>query len=178
MRTGYPKDLGATGALVRARHVFGQIWKGEGETAVLPRASQNVTVAAMIMLLALEPSSDEGKHIHKELQGLLEVATMQQATSSAERRWPDANAGLGSCGHGASSGPRAEVGARPAGNETSHGREVSPAHSRFCGNCQACSASNVQHCELGPVGRDWPRGSSTEPRDPKCPGKARTIDAA
>ena len=56
---------------------------------VFPRASQNVTVAAMIMQTAPEPSTDEGKRVHKELRDLLEAVVVQQAQSSMERRHPE-----------------------------------------------------------------------------------------
>lgn len=58
------QHLGATGAQARAWHVFDQIQQGEGEMPVPPRASKNVAAIAMIMRLAPEPSSDEGKRIH------------------------------------------------------------------------------------------------------------------
>jgi hypothetical protein len=56
--------------------MFGQIQQGEGGMPVPPRASQNVAAIAMIMRLAPEPSSDVGKSIHKELQGLLEATAV------------------------------------------------------------------------------------------------------
>ena len=55
-----------------------------------PRASHNVMAATMIMRMALEPSTNEGKRVHKELQGLLETMVVQQAQSSVERRHPEA----------------------------------------------------------------------------------------
>jgi hypothetical protein len=44
-----------------------QIQRGKGETSIFLGASQNVTTAAMIMIIAPEPSIDDEKHIHKEL---------------------------------------------------------------------------------------------------------------
>lgn len=76
---------------------------------VFPRASQNITAVAMIMRSVLEPISDEGKRIHKELHGLLEAAAVQQVASSTDRRWPRASAGPSSYGHGAPSRHRVEA---------------------------------------------------------------------
>jgi hypothetical protein len=61
------QHLDAEGARARVCRVYDQIQPGRRETPVFPRASQNVTAAAMIMRTAPEPSTDEGKHIHQEL---------------------------------------------------------------------------------------------------------------
>jgi hypothetical protein len=45
----------------------------------------------MIMRMAPEPSTDEGKRVHQELRDLLETATVQLAQSSIERRHPPAS---------------------------------------------------------------------------------------
>lgn len=71
------QHLGASSTRARAQHVFRQIQQGEGERSIIPRASQNIAAAAMIILSAPEPSIDEGKHIHKELQGMLEAVAVQ-----------------------------------------------------------------------------------------------------
>jgi hypothetical protein len=62
---------------------------------------------AMIMRTALEPSTDEGKRIHKELQDLLEAAAVQQAQNSAKRRHPKASVVHIFSTHGATEGHHA-----------------------------------------------------------------------
>jgi hypothetical protein len=41
------------------------------------KSSQNDTTTAMIMRMAPEPSTDDGKRIHQELRDLLETMAMQ-----------------------------------------------------------------------------------------------------
>ena len=43
------------------------------------------------MQMAPEPSTDEGKRVHKELRDLLETMAVQQAQSSVERQHPEAS---------------------------------------------------------------------------------------
>jgi tyrosyl-tRNA synthetase len=53
---------------------------------VFSRASQNVVVAAMLLHNILEPSNLMARRACDEIRGLLEIAAMQQAESSASRR--------------------------------------------------------------------------------------------
>jgi hypothetical protein len=114
--------------------VYDQIQRGKGKTPVFPRASQNVTIAIMIMRMAPEPLSDEGRRIHKELRDLLEAAAVQQAQSSVEKRHPKASIMPVSSAHGAPEGHPAQSGLRPTKNGVAPGREPSLARSRFVGN--------------------------------------------
>jgi hypothetical protein len=88
---------------------------------VFPQANQNVDVATMIMRMAPEPSSDEGRHIHKELRDLLEAVAVQQAQSSVEKQHPKASIVLVSSAHGAPEGHPAQSGLRPAKNGVAPG---------------------------------------------------------
>ena len=90
-----------------ARRIYDQIQQGKRETPVFPRASQNVTAAAMIMRTAPEPLTYDKKHVHKELRDLLETTTVQQAQSSVGRRHPKASLVHISSAHGAPEGHRA-----------------------------------------------------------------------
>jgi hypothetical protein len=50
-------------------------------------ASQNLAAAAMLIRTMPEPSTTEGRRVQGELKDLLENAAVQQAKSSASRRW-------------------------------------------------------------------------------------------
>jgi hypothetical protein len=68
-----PQHLDAEGAWARAHRVYDQSQQGKRETSVFPQASQNVMAVAIIMRMAPEPSTDEGKRIHQELRDWLEL---------------------------------------------------------------------------------------------------------
>ena len=51
----------------------------------LPRASQKITAAALLIRAMPEPSTPEGRNLRKEAQVLLEEDAVQQAESSASR---------------------------------------------------------------------------------------------
>ena len=51
-----------------------------------PQASQNIVAATMLLRNMPEPSNSQARRIRDEVQGLLHVATAQQAESSASRR--------------------------------------------------------------------------------------------
>ena len=55
----------------------------EGSPLGLPRASQKITAAALLIRAMLEPSMPEGHNLCTEAQALLEDAAVQQAESSA-----------------------------------------------------------------------------------------------
>ena len=57
----------------------------EGSPLVLNRASQKITVAALLLRAMPEPSTPEGRNLDKEAQALLEDAAVQQAQSYASR---------------------------------------------------------------------------------------------
>ena len=57
----------------------------EGSPLALPRASQKITAAALLIRAMPEPSTPEGRNLRKEAQVLLEEATVRQAESSASR---------------------------------------------------------------------------------------------
>ena len=56
-----------------------------GSPLGLPRASQKITAAALLIHAMPEPSTPEGRNLRKEAQALLEDAAVQQAESSASR---------------------------------------------------------------------------------------------
>jgi len=58
---------------------------GEGSPLALPKASQKITAAALLIRAMPEPSSPEGRNLRKEAQVLLEEAAVQQVESSASR---------------------------------------------------------------------------------------------
>ena len=58
----------------------------------------------MIMWMAPEPSTDEGKRVHQELHDPLETMAVQQAQSSMERQYPKASLVHISYMHGALEG--------------------------------------------------------------------------
>lgn len=132
----------------------------------------------MIMRSALELSSDEGRRIHKELQGLLEAAAVQQAASSVERRRPEASAEPTLCCRGTPSEHRVEVGAPSHRNGVGYGRKISPACSRFCGNRHARLAPDATRRELGPVAAIGHADSPTNPTVASVLGMIRMLDAA
>jgi hypothetical protein len=51
--------------------------RGRGHVVCMIKSSQNDTTTAMIMRMAPEPSTDDGKRIHQELRDLLETMAMQ-----------------------------------------------------------------------------------------------------
>ena len=57
----------------------------EGSPLALPRASQKITAAALLIRAMPEPSTPQGRNLSKEAQVLLEEAAVQQAESSASR---------------------------------------------------------------------------------------------
>ena len=57
----------------------------EGSPLALPRASQKITAAALLICAMPEPSTPEGRNLRKEAQVLLEEAAVQQAESSVSR---------------------------------------------------------------------------------------------
>jgi len=57
----------------------------EESPLALPRASQKITAAALLIPAMPEPSTPEGRNLRKEVQALLEEAAVQQAESSASR---------------------------------------------------------------------------------------------
>ena len=57
----------------------------EGSPLGLPRASQKITAAALLIRAMHEPSTPEGRNLRKEAQALLEDAAVQQAESFASR---------------------------------------------------------------------------------------------
>lgn len=56
------------------------------DTLVFKRVSQNLTAAAMIFTMNLDPATPQKKGIHPQLKTLLEIAVVQQAESSASRQ--------------------------------------------------------------------------------------------
>ena len=58
---------------------------GEESPPALNRASQKITVAAILLRAMPEPSTPEGRNLRKEAQALLEDAAVQQAESSVSR---------------------------------------------------------------------------------------------
>ena len=57
--------------------------EGGEQPLIFNRASQNITAAAMLVRAMPEPSTTEGRWVRGELRDLLEIATVQQAESSA-----------------------------------------------------------------------------------------------
>jgi hypothetical protein len=57
----------------------------EGSPMGLPRASQKITAAALLIRAMPEPSTPEGRNLRKEAQAFLEDAAVQQAESSASQ---------------------------------------------------------------------------------------------
>ena len=57
----------------------------EGSPLALPRASQKITAAALLIRAMPEPFTPEGCNLHKEAQVLLEEAAVQQAESFMSR---------------------------------------------------------------------------------------------
>ena len=68
---------------------------GVGNPLALDRASQKLTIAAILLGTMPEPSTPEGRNLHKEAQALLEAAVVQQAESSASRLRSAASAKAG-----------------------------------------------------------------------------------
>ena len=58
----------------------------EGSPLGLPRASQKITAAALLIRAMPEPSTPEGHNLRNKAQALLKHAAVQQAESSASRR--------------------------------------------------------------------------------------------
>ena len=65
----------------------------EGSPLALPRASQKITAAALLICAMPEPSTPEGRNLPKEAQALLDDAAVQQAESSASQLRSVASAG-------------------------------------------------------------------------------------
>ena len=57
--------------------------EGSEQPPIFNHASQNVMAAAMLVRAMPEPSTTEGRWVRGELRDLLEIATVQQAESSA-----------------------------------------------------------------------------------------------
>jgi hypothetical protein len=119
----------------------------------------------MIMRMALDPSSDEGKRIHKELRDLLEAAAVQQAQSSVEKRHPKASVVPVSSAHGAPEGHPVQSGLRPAENGAAPGREPSLARSRFVRNHNANQARAARRLEPGMANSDQLYTGNSDPDD-------------
>jgi hypothetical protein len=91
----------------------------------------------MIMRTAYEPSTNEGKRVHQELQNLLETVVVQQAQSFMERRHPKASLVHISLAHGALKGNRVLSMLRLNDGDAAHRWEPSPALSRHVKNHNA-----------------------------------------
>ena len=50
----------------------------EGSPLALPKASQKITAAALLIRAMPEPSTPEGRNLHKEAHALLEEAAVQR----------------------------------------------------------------------------------------------------
>ena len=76
-----------TGAREARRAAWDRIMaeEREGSPLGLPRASQKITAATLLIRAMPEPSMPEGCNLRKEAQALLEDAAVQQAESSASR---------------------------------------------------------------------------------------------
>jgi hypothetical protein len=75
------------GARERARDINHRIIEDQAvEPPIFGRASQNVVAATMLLRNMPEPSNPEACRAHDEIQGLLEMAAMQQVESSASRQ--------------------------------------------------------------------------------------------
>ena len=79
-RTGHGTGARESGRVARERILAEGC---EGSPLALPRASQKITAAAILICAMPEPSTPEGRNLRKEAQALLEEATVQQAESSA-----------------------------------------------------------------------------------------------
>jgi hypothetical protein len=158
-----PQHLDVEGARVRARRVYDQIQQGKMETPIFPRASQNVVVAAMIIRMAPEPSTDEGKRVHKELQDLLEITVVQQAQSYAKRRYPEASLVHISSAHGATEGYHAPSILQHHDDMAVCRWKPSPAHSHYVRNHNARSVQGARHHGPHLVGRDLPHYRDSDP---------------
>ena len=119
----------------------------KGSPLGLPRASQKIIAAALLIRAMPEPSTPEGRNLCKEAQALLEDAAVQQAESSASRMRSVASARAG----GASQHDReASVHTPPANKArgpTVHDRvKLTPVKDRLreaCGNADDGDAQNI-----------------------------------
>jgi hypothetical protein len=108
----------------------------------------------MTMQTVLEPSTDEGKHVHQELRGLLETVAVQQSQSSTERRHPEANFIHISLVLSAPKGHHAPSMLWLGDGGTTRRREPSPARSRYIGNFNAHPTQGARRLRPDWVGKD------------------------
>jgi hypothetical protein len=75
----------------RASAVNNKILSDEHGTPYFPQASQNITMAAVMMRMMKLQTSLEGQCVMNEFCMLLEVAACQRTDSSEDRRLPGAS---------------------------------------------------------------------------------------
>ena len=80
------RQVNNTAARVRARHVAAALSRDEAPRAPLARASQNVAAATALLETLPEPSSGEVGRVYDRLKKILNIAAIQQAESSLQRR--------------------------------------------------------------------------------------------